>query len=111
MDAKIQELVDLYKELEKDGWEFEELVKFCSECILILIPQAQDFMDMAGSDKKQWVLDTIRTTYFMINPNIRGVPEPFETMLEKFTIDIVLSKIVSPLIDTVVSFMKDKGLL
>jgi len=111
MDEKIQELVDLYRELEKDGWKKEEMIQFGLECISLLIPKAQLLVDMSGAEKKKWVVEALQTAYFAVNPDIPWVPEPVETMIEKWAVKSVIEQIISPAIDWLVRFMKDKGLL
>lgn len=111
MEEKIKEIVELYKELEKDGWTKGEMVKFGLECLEILIPEAEQFADMAGSDKKKWVVETLEKAYFAVNPNIPYVPEPLETMIEKFTVKKAIEQVISPAIDWLVGFMRKKGII
>lgn len=111
METQIQKIINSYKEFEKDGWTRPEMVRFGLDCIEILIPEAQQFNDMAGKAKKQWVIDTLKNAYFLVNPDIPWVPEPIETAIERFTVPRVIEQIISPAIDWLVEFMKKKGLL
>ena len=111
MDEQIQALVDAYKEYEKDGWEKDEMVKFGLECISLLIPKAAQLVDMSGSQKKEWVIAALEKAYFAVDPNIPWVPEPVETMIEKWAVKSIIEQVVSPAIDWLVKFMKEKGLL
>ena len=111
MDEQIQKIVDAYKEYEKDGWEKDEMVKFGLECISVLIPQADVLVDMSGSQKKKWVIEILEKAYFLVDPDIPWVPEPIETMVEKWAVRSIIEQVISPAIDWMVKFLKDKGLL
>ena len=111
MEEQIKQIVDAYKEYEKDGWTRIEMVKFGMQCIEILIPEAERLEDLDGEDKKRWVIDKLEEAYFAVNPDIPWVPEPLETLMEKFTVRNMLEQFISPAIDWLVAFMKKRGIL
>jgi hypothetical protein len=52
-----------------------------------------------GSEKKQFVCETIRSIYKSVDPNIPWLIDPFESLLENF----ILDNVVPPFVDYIVS--------
>ena len=86
----IDELIDLFSDLEEDGWQIPEIVRFTFQAGIRLIDAVDDFQDITGPEKKEVVVSTVKEIYQEISPDIPVIPEPFETWVENFMLDRVL---------------------
>jgi len=86
----IDKLIDLYADLEADGWKVPEIVHFVFKAGINLIEVVDDMQDIPGEQKKEVVVSSVKDIYTEISPDIPIIPEPFETWLENFMLDKIL---------------------
>jgi len=91
---KAEQLLDSFKNYKQDGWTISEIVRFCMLAIESLIMVAQDFMDLDGESKADWVADQIKDIYFTINPDIPLIPEFLEKKIEAAILDAILPGVI-----------------
>jgi len=90
------------KESFSDGVSFKKAVRFVYESVSELIEFAEDAtkeIKGLGSEKKKFVVETVRKLYKDINADIPWIPEPLESFIE----NLILENIVPPAIDWLVS--------
>ena len=86
----IDELIDLYSDLEEDGWQIPEIIRFTFQAGIRLIEAVEGVQGISGPEKKEVVVSTVKDIYTEVSPDIPLIPEPFETWLENFLLDRVL---------------------
>ena len=86
----IDKLIDLYADLEADGWKIPEIIRFVFQAGINLIEAVDGIQDVPGEQKKEVVVSSIKEIYTDISPDLPIIPEPFETWLEDFLLDKVL---------------------
>ena len=104
--ADIDELMERFKEYQKDGFNFNEIAKFTFEAGSKLVEAVENVQDISGAQKKEVVLSTVKDIYKTVDPNIPWVPEPFETWIEDFLLDRALDAFI----DFIVQQFKDKDI-
>jgi len=90
IQENIDELINLYADLEDDGWQIPEIIHFTFQAGIKLIKAVDDVQDVPGEQKKEVVVSAVKDIYTEISPDIPIVPEPFETWLENFLLDSIL---------------------
>lgn len=86
----IDKLVDLYADLEANGWKIAEIIRFTFQAGISLIETVDDMQDIPGEQKKEVVVSSVKDIYSEISPDIPIIPEPFESWLEGFLLDKIL---------------------
>lgn len=75
------------KELFEDGFQWSDVGGILGKIIPDLMLIARDNLATAtGAEKRQFVIDSFWIVYKTIDPDIKWIPEPLETMIEKFVI-------------------------
>lgn len=101
----IEEVVESFKEYQKDGFNLGEIAKFVFEAGTKLMEAVESVEDITGAQKKEVVKSAIKDVYKKVDPDIPWIPEPFETMLE----NILLDKALDAFIDVIVDKFHEKG--
>ena len=84
--------------LKTTGDAFSLLMSLIDE-LSNLVETAQTAMELDGEGKKAFVCECVTLSYLEIDPNLPFIPEPLETIIEKWTFKHVVPAVIDWLVD------------
>lgn len=105
IEKEVMDVIDLYNEAGRPSG-FYEIFKFLFNSASELIEIVEASSEVLKDAKKETVIEAVKFIYGKIDPDLPWIPEPFETKIE----DWVINHVISSFIDWVVSKYNDKGI-
>jgi len=94
IQSDIDELTQKFEDYVKDGLKIHEIILFLFQAGSKLSEVVDSLQDVPGEQKKEVVMSVVRKVYEDRDPDIPWIPEPFESKLEDFCLDKVLSAFI-----------------
>lgn len=84
--AEITSVAGEFRNIVGDGLQWKDIADF-GKLVPQLVRLADDFGDLQGREKREFVVDVVWVVYKSIDPDIPWVPEIVENKLERFAVE------------------------
>lgn len=95
---EVEDMIKKWKEQEPSG--LTGFFSFMYSIVGDLVELVEISTEVVKTDKKETVIAAFKYAYEQINPNIPWIPEPLESMIEKWLFDAALPVFIDWLVKT-----------